>query len=74
MTTTRIVALVLIVLGIIGLAYQGIPYTTKEEIIDIGPIKATHETKKTFPVPPILGGMALAGGIVLLLVGAKKKS
>lgn len=74
MTTIRIVALALIVLGIIGLAYQGITYTSKKEIIDIGPIEARHETKKTIPIPPILGAMALAGGIVLLLVGAKKKS
>jgi hypothetical protein len=73
MTTTRIVAIVLIVIGIIALAFQGITYTTKEEIIDIGPIEASQTTKKTIPLPPILGGMALAGGVVLLLVGARKK-
>jgi hypothetical protein len=72
MTTTRIVALALIVLGVIALAYQGITYTTTKEIIDIGPISASQTTKKTIPLPPILGGLALAGGVVLLLVGKKK--
>ena len=72
MTPTRIAAIVLIVIGIIALAYQGITYTTKEEIIDIGPISASQTTKKTIPVPPILGGLAIAGGVVLLLVGKKK--
>jgi len=72
MTTTRIVAIALIVLGVIALAYQGITYTTTKEIIDIGPISASQTTKKTIPLPPILGGLALAGGVVLLLVGKKK--
>ena len=71
MTTTRIVAIVLIAIGIIALAYQGITYTTKEKIIDLGPIQATQTTQKTIPIPPILGGLALAGGVVLLVVGKK---
>ena len=72
MTPTRIAAIVLIVIGVIALAYQGITYTSKEKIIDLGPIEATTTTQKTIPVPPILGGLAIAGGVVLLLVGRKK--
>ena len=67
-----IVGIVLIVLGIVALAYQGITYTSRETIIDIGPIKATADTQKTIPLSPILGGLALVGGVVLVVVGAKK--
>jgi len=56
----------------VALAYQGVTYTSREKIIDIGPIQATHETKKTIPLSPILGGFALAGGIVLVIIGVKK--
>jgi hypothetical protein len=72
MKQTVIIGIVLIVLGVVALAYQGITYTTREKIIDIGPIQATHETEKTIPLSPILGGFALAGGIVLVVIGAKK--
>jgi hypothetical protein len=71
MTPLRIIGIALLVLGLISLAYQGITYTTSEKVVDIGPIKATKETKKTIPLPPILGGAALVGGIVLLLAGAR---
>ena len=67
-----LVGIALIVLGIVAFAYQGITYTSREKIIDIGPIQATAETKKTIPLSPLLGGLALAGGIVLVVVGAKK--
>ena len=62
----------LIVLGIVALAYQGITYTSREKIIDIGPIQATADTQKTIPLSPLLGGLVLVGGIVLVIVGAKK--
>jgi len=65
--------ILLIVLGVLALAYQGITYTTREKVIDLGPIKATKETEKTIPLPPILGGAALAGGVVLLIAGARSK-
>ena len=68
-----LIGIVLIVLGVVALAYQGITYTCREKIIDIGPIQATRETKKIIPLPPILGGVALAGGIVLVIIGAKNK-
>ncbi|HYR70969.1 MAG TPA: hypothetical protein VEP12_06245 [Candidatus Acidoferrum sp.] len=67
-----IVAIVLIAIGVVSLAYQGITYTTREKILDLGPIKATAEKEKTIPLPPILGGLALAGGVVLLAVGARR--
>ena len=61
----------LIVLGIIGLLYQGIGYTKRKDVLDVGPIHATKDTHETLPIPPVLGGIALVGGIVLLIVGAK---
>jgi len=67
-----IIAIVLIVLGIAALAYQGITYTTREKVVDIGPIQMTAQKSKTIPLPPVLGGLALAGGIVLLVVGYRK--
>jgi len=67
-----LVGIALILLGIVAFAYQGITYTSREKIIDIGPIQATAETKKTIPLSPLVGGAALVGGIVLVVVGAKK--
>ena len=67
-----LVGIVLIVLGIVAFAYQGITYTSREKIIDIGPIHATADTQKTIPLSPLLGGLALVGGVVLVVVGAKK--
>jgi uncharacterized membrane protein len=67
-----LVGIALIVLGIVAFAYQGITYTSREKIIDIGPIQATADTKKTIPLSPLFGGLALVGGIVLVVVGAKK--
>jgi hypothetical protein len=67
-----IISIILIALGIAALAYQGITYTTREKVIDVGPIHMTAEKTKTIPLPPILGAIALVGGIVLLVVGSKK--
>jgi len=67
-----LVGIALIVLGIVAFAYQGITYTSREKIIDIGPIQATADTKKTIPLSPLVGGAALVGGIVLVVVGAKQ--
>jgi hypothetical protein len=63
---------ILIVLGVISLAYQGITYRTRETVIDIGPLKASVEKEKTIPLPPILGGLALVGGVVILIAGTRK--
>lgn len=72
MKTLSVVGLILIVLGIISFAYQGINYTTHKKIVDIGPIQARTTEHKTIPLPPILGGLALVGGIVLLVAGRKE--
>ena len=68
----KIFAVVLIVLGVISLAYGGISYTTREKVLDIGPIEATAERHRTVPLPPIIGGVALVAGIGLLLMKSKK--
>ncbi len=73
MKTTTVIGLLLVVLGVIALAYGGINYTSREKIIDIGPLEATAETRETIPLPPILGGLALAGGIALLVMGARRR-
>ena len=72
MKPAAIVGILLIVIGVIGLAYGGFSYTKQKTVIDIGPIKATADERKTIPVPPILGGLALVGGIVMLVTGGKK--
>jgi hypothetical protein len=72
MKTNTIIAIVLIAVGIVAFAYQGITYTSKEKVVDLGPVQVTAEKTRTFPLPPIVGGIALVGGIVLLLMGSKK--
>jgi uncharacterized membrane protein len=74
MNPVTLVGIALIVLGIVAFAYQGITYTSREKVIDIGPLQASVDTKKTIPLPPILGGLMLVGGIALVVVGAKKSS
>jgi hypothetical protein len=69
----RIVGIILIVIGVISLAIGGISYTTREKVLDIGPIEATAERHKRIPLPPLLGGIALAGGIVLMVAAARKR-
>ena len=68
------IGIVLLVLGVLALAYQGINYTRQEKIVDIGPIHATAEKHERIPLPPVVGGLALAGGVVLLVVGARQKA
>ncbi len=71
MKTAAIVGILLIILGIISFAYQGIDYTTHKRVVDLGPLHATETQHKRIPLPPILGGIAIVGGIVLLLAGNK---
>ncbi len=72
MRPKMIIAIMLIALGIAAFAYQGITYTTREKVIEIGPLQMTAEKTKTLPLPPIVGAIALVGGIVLLVVGSRK--
>jgi hypothetical protein len=71
MKAATLIGALLIVLGIGALAYQGFTYTSEETILDIGPIEATQETTKTIPLPPVVGALALVGGIVLVVTGAR---
>ncbi|HEV8141825.1 MAG TPA: DUF3185 domain-containing protein [Methylomirabilota bacterium] len=73
MKPLTIVGIILIALGVIALAYQGITYTTKERVVEIGPLKVDTEKKKTIPLPPVLGGVAVAAGVVLMIVGARSR-
>ena len=68
------VGILLIIVGVIGLAVGGINYTRREKVIDIGPIEATAEKHERIPLPPVAGGLALAAGVVLLLAGNKRTS
>ena len=72
MKTNIVIGIILIVLGTLALAYQGITYTTREKVIDLGPIQMTAEKEKTIPLPPIIGGLALIAGAVMLIMGRKK--
>ena len=72
MKPIMLIGLALIVFGIGALAYQGITYTTREKIIDLGPIEATADTKKTIPLSPIVGGLAIACGVGVVIIGRKK--
>ena len=74
MKATSIVGIALIVIGIVALALGGITYTDREKVLDIGPIEATTEERKTIPLPPILGGASLVAGVVLLIAGSRTKT
>jgi hypothetical protein len=69
---TVLLGIALVVLGVITLAYQGIIYTTRETVIDVGPLEATVEQQKTIPLPPVLGAVTLAGGIDVVIVGRRR--
>jgi len=74
MRPLALVGIILIVLGVVALAYQGITYTTKEKVVDLGPLKVEKSQEKTIPLPPILGGVALVGGIVLLIASSRGRA
>jgi uncharacterized membrane protein len=72
MRAITMVGIVLIVIGVVVLVYQGITYTTREKVLEVGPVEVRKDTQKTIPLPPVIGGVALAGGIILVLVGARR--
>jgi len=72
MNTASVVGIILIVIGIVALTVQGITYTKREKVLELGPIEASKETKQTIPLSPILGGVALIGGIALVLAGSRR--
>lgn len=63
--------LILIVLGVLALVYQGFTYTTQKKVLDVGPIQATKQEHHTVPLPPILGALALIGGVIILVSDRK---
>jgi hypothetical protein len=67
-----VAGIVLVLLGVAALAYQGIPYTSRETVVDIGPIQATADRERTLPLPPVLGIAAVAGGVLLVVVGVRR--
>ncbi len=72
MKTYTLLGIILIAVGIMAFLYQGITYTTREKVVDLGPVHMTAKRTKTLPLTPLVGGVALAGGIVLLVMGSKK--
>lgn len=72
MKTNTLLAIILIAVGIVAFAYQGITYTTREKAIDLGPVQVMTEKTRTRPLPPIVGAIALVGGIMLLVMESKK--
>jgi uncharacterized membrane protein len=74
MKSLSLLGILLVVLGVLALAYQGITYTHREKVFDVGPIHATKDTQEQIPLPPILGGLALVGGVALHVVGARQKA
>lgn len=71
MKTSMLTGIILIVIGITAFAYEGITYTTRDKVVDIGPIHMTAESTKTIPLPPLVGAATLLGGIMLLVMGNK---
>jgi drug/metabolite transporter (DMT)-like permease len=68
----KALGVILIVLGVVGLAWGGFAYTTREKVVDIGPIHATRDETHNVPLPPIAGAVLLVGGIVLLVAHKKE--
>jgi hypothetical protein len=74
MKPIAIAGVLLIVLGLAALVYQGVSYTSRETVIDIGPVHATADREKTLPIPRVVGIVAVAGGVALLVAGARKRN
>jgi len=74
MKSTTVLGILLAVLGVLALVYQGFSYTRQEKVFDVGPIHATRDDTQRVPLPPIVGGLALLGAAALLVIGAKQKA
>ena len=73
MTAARIAGIVLIAIGLVGLLWGGVFWTREKTVVDLGPIKATAQERESIPLPPVVGGIALVAGIVLLVVPGRKR-
>jgi uncharacterized membrane protein YidH (DUF202 family) len=69
----KLIGIVLIVLGVIGLAYGGISWTTREKVVDAGPLQISRDKTQSVPLPPLAGGLCLAAGVVLLVAASRKR-
>ena len=72
MRPAGIVGIILIIIGVIAFAVGGISYTKREKVIDAGPLQVSADREKTIPLPPVLGGICLVGGIILVVVGSRQ--
>jgi uncharacterized membrane protein YidH (DUF202 family) len=72
MRPAGIVGVILIIIGVIALTLGGISYTKREKVIDAGPLQVSADKEKTIPLPPVLGGICLVGGVVLVIVGSRQ--
>jgi len=73
MKNMSVLGVILIVLGVAALVYQGITYTSRDTVIDIGPVHATADRERTLPLPPVMGIAAMAGGAALVIAGSRKR-
>jgi hypothetical protein len=74
MKSTTVLGILLAVLGVLALVYQGFSYTRQEKVFDVGPIHATRDDTQRIPLPPIVGGVALLGAAALLMIGARQRA
>ena len=74
MTPRRIIGLVLVIIGLVSLLWGGISWTHEKTVVDIGPIQARSQERETIPLPPILGGIALAAGALLLFIPSRSRA
>ena len=74
MRTRQVIGILLIVIGLISLVWGGISWTHQETVLDIGPIEATRSERETVPLPPLIGGQLLAGGVALLMVRGRQRA
>ncbi len=73
MKIVTIIGILMTAIGVLSLIYQGVPFTTREKVVQFGPVQAYREKKKTVPIPPVVGVLAIAGGILLIVAGVRKK-
>ena len=73
MTVRHVVGAALVVIGLVSLLWGGFRWTENKTVVDIGPVKATAEEHKTLPIPPVVGALLLVGGIVVLVVPARRR-
>lgn len=74
MTASRWVGLLLIVLGMVGLVYGGVTYTRERHEVDLGPVEVNVEEKESVPIPPLVGGLAIAAGVIVFVLGGRRRT